>query len=60
MAEKKGLKKPKKQKDIKELTICGATEQMLIKARRDGIETAFDRAAQMKACPIGADSAWNR
>jgi carbon-monoxide dehydrogenase catalytic subunit len=30
---------------------------MLIKARKDGVETAFDRAANMKACPIGADSA---
>ena len=29
----------------------------LKKARRDGVETAFDRAANMKACPIGADSA---
>ncbi|MFW6237421.1 MAG: carbon monoxide dehydrogenase, partial [Desulfosudaceae bacterium] len=30
---------------------------MLIKARQDGVELAFDRAATMKACPIGADSA---
>ncbi len=30
---------------------------MIAKARRDGVETAFDRAANMKACPIGADSA---
>jgi carbon-monoxide dehydrogenase catalytic subunit len=30
---------------------------MLEKARKDGVETAFDRAASMKACPIGADSA---
>jgi carbon-monoxide dehydrogenase catalytic subunit len=30
---------------------------MLEKARKDGVETAFDRAANMKACPIGADSA---
>ncbi|MBW2366926.1 MAG: anaerobic carbon-monoxide dehydrogenase catalytic subunit [Deltaproteobacteria bacterium] len=30
---------------------------MLKRARRDGVETAFDRAANMKACPIGADSA---
>ena len=30
---------------------------MLAKARRDGVEIAFDRAANMKACPIGADSA---
>jgi carbon-monoxide dehydrogenase catalytic subunit len=52
-------KKPvsKKEIDPKEFTICEATEQMLRKARRDGVETAFDRAANMKACPIGADSA---
>jgi carbon-monoxide dehydrogenase catalytic subunit len=30
---------------------------MLEKAKRDGVETAFDRAVSMKACPIGADSA---
>jgi anaerobic carbon-monoxide dehydrogenase catalytic subunit len=42
---------------IKDFTICDATAQMLEKARRDGVETAFDRAATMKACPIGADSA---
>lgn len=47
----------KKKVDIKEITICSATGQMLEKARRDGVETAFDRAANMKACPIGADSA---
>ncbi|MFH1487443.1 MAG: anaerobic carbon-monoxide dehydrogenase catalytic subunit, partial [Pseudomonadota bacterium] len=43
--------------DIKEVTICEATAQMLRKAERDGVETAFHRAASMKACPIGADSA---
>jgi carbon-monoxide dehydrogenase catalytic subunit len=41
----------------KELTICEATARMLEKARKDGVETAFDRAINMKACPIGADSA---
>ena len=46
-----------KQTDIKDFTSCDATAQMLAKARRDGVETAFDRAANMKACPIGADSA---
>jgi carbon-monoxide dehydrogenase catalytic subunit len=56
MVEKKALK-PKKEIEIKDLTICDATQQMLKKARRDGVETAFDRAANMKACPIGADSA---
>ena len=40
-----------------DVTICEATAQMLRKAQIDGVETAFDRAANMKACPIGADSA---
>jgi carbon-monoxide dehydrogenase catalytic subunit len=40
-----------------EVTTCKATQQMLTKAQKDGVETAFDRAANMKACPIGADSA---
>ncbi len=56
MAEKKDISK-KKEIDINSVTTCDATAQMLRKARRDGVETAFDRAASMKACPIGADSA---
>ncbi len=39
------------------MTLCEATAQMLARTRRDGVETAWDRAANMKACPIGADSA---
>jgi carbon-monoxide dehydrogenase catalytic subunit len=54
--EKKEISK-KKQLEPKDFTICEATAQMLVKARKDGVETAFDRAANMKACPIGADSA---
>jgi carbon-monoxide dehydrogenase catalytic subunit len=50
-------KKIKKEVDVKDLTICKSTQQMLAKARRDGVSTAFDRAIDMKACPIGADSA---
>jgi len=50
-------KKEKKVLSLKDATICDATAQMLEKARKDGVETAFDRAASMKACPIGADSA---
>ncbi len=42
---------------VKELTSCEATAQMLEKARRDGVELDFDRAASMKPCPIGAESA---
>lgn len=58
MAEKKIIKaKTKKEVPVRDFTSCEATAQMLEKARRDGVETAFDRAANMKACPIGADSA---
>jgi carbon-monoxide dehydrogenase catalytic subunit len=57
MAEKKIVKAKKKEIDVRDFTTCEATAQMLEKARRDGVETAFDRAASMKACPIGADSA---
>lgn len=58
MAEEKIISK-KKEKEInfRDLTTCDATIQMLEKAKRDGVETAFDRAINMKACPIGADSA---
>src|SRR5210317_690519 len=56
MAEKKVILS-KKEIDINAVTTCEATAQMLIKARKDGVETAFDRAASMKACPIGSDSA---
>ncbi|MBL7179201.1 MAG: anaerobic carbon-monoxide dehydrogenase catalytic subunit [Pseudomonadota bacterium] len=49
--------KSKKILDPNEVTSCDATAQMLKKARIDGVELAFDRAANMKACPIGADSA---
>lgn len=48
---------PKKARDLEEVTICESTTQMLRKARRDGVETAFDRAANMRACPIGEKSA---
>ncbi len=53
------IKKPDAPKAVNpsDVTICEATAQMLRKAQRDGVETAFDRAANMKACPIGADSA---
>ena len=60
MAEEEKKEKkviPMKKVNIKEMTICESTAQMLEKAQRDGVETAFDRAVNMKACPIGADSA---
>jgi carbon-monoxide dehydrogenase catalytic subunit len=43
--------------ETKDITTCDATAQMINKARKDGVELCFDRAANMKACPIGADSA---
>jgi carbon-monoxide dehydrogenase catalytic subunit len=49
--------KKKKELPIAEVTACKSTQQMLRKAAEDGVETAFHRAADMKACPIGADSA---
>ena len=53
----KNEKKEKEKLNIKALTACDATAQMLLKAEKDGVETAFQRAATMKPCPIGADSA---
>jgi carbon-monoxide dehydrogenase catalytic subunit len=43
--------------DPKDATICESTQKMLAKAHRDGVDTAFDRAAAMKPCPIGEKSA---
>ncbi|MFP3912923.1 MAG: anaerobic carbon-monoxide dehydrogenase catalytic subunit [Desulfobacteraceae bacterium] len=56
---KEEMKKAKERKplDIKQATSCDATAQMLRKAERDGVETAFHRATTIKACPIGANSA---
>jgi carbon-monoxide dehydrogenase catalytic subunit len=54
---KKEVKLEPKKLNIRDVTICDATAQMLEKAERDGVETAFHRAATMKACPIGAESA---
>ena len=56
MAEEVKEKK-KKELAIAQVTTCKSTQQMLRKAAEDGVETAFHRAAEMKACPIGADSA---
>ncbi|MCU0575071.1 MAG: hypothetical protein MUC41_19100 [Syntrophobacteraceae bacterium] len=53
MAEEKG----KKVINYRDVTICDSTMQMLQKMADDGVENAFTRAAEMKACPIGADSA---
>jgi len=55
MAEEK--EKKQKAYNFRDFSTCEATIQMLQKAAADGVETAFQRAADMKACPIGADSA---
>lgn len=47
----------KKAADPADCTTCEATQQMLTKARKDGVSLHFDRAADMKPCPIGNDSA---
>ena len=47
----------KKEYNFREMSACDATVQMLRKAAADGVATAFTRAADMKPCPIGADSA---
>ena len=36
---------------------AASVSALVNKAKKDGVETAFDRAISMKACPIGADSA---
>jgi len=41
----------------KDRTTCEATQQMLEKARRDGVILALDRGYDMKPCPIGEVSA---
>ncbi|MCA1792605.1 MAG: carbon monoxide dehydrogenase [Desulfobacteraceae bacterium] len=46
-----------KQVPASERTTCEATQQMLEKARKDGVVIALDRATDMKPCPIGVESA---
>ncbi|MFH1351906.1 MAG: anaerobic carbon-monoxide dehydrogenase catalytic subunit [Pseudomonadota bacterium] len=55
--KEKKVAKVEKKANFKDWTTCDATVQMLERCRKDGVETAWDRAADMKACPIGADSA---
>ncbi len=38
----------------KVLSVDSATVQMIAKARKDGVSTVFDRAEDMKPCPIGS------
>jgi len=49
-AGKKGL-------NIREITACEATAQMLERMEKDGVESVFHRAASMKPCPIGSQAA---
>ncbi|MCF8110819.1 MAG: hypothetical protein K9J85_04955 [Desulfobacteraceae bacterium] len=51
------MSKDKKEIDVNELTLCKSTAQMLQRMRADGVENAFERASDMKPCPIGAKSA---
>ncbi len=41
-------------REIQDITICESTAELLTKGRADGVSTAFDRADEMKPCPIGA------
>jgi len=47
-------KAAKAPRDPKTLSVDAASQQMIAKARQEGVETIFDRAESMKACPIGA------
>lgn len=42
---------------VEDITTCESTAQMITKARKDGVELFFDRANEVKACPIGEKSA---
>ena len=46
-----------KLREIQDITVCESTNEMLTKGRQDGVSTAFDRADEMKPCPIGAQNA---
>ncbi len=46
--------KPKKVVDATAVSICPATQEMIMRAQDLGVETVFDRAATMKPCKIGA------
>ncbi len=47
----------KKKVNYEDLSICTSTVRMLQKIAEDGYESAFDRALDLKPCPIGSDSA---
>ena len=50
-------KKKNNVQPVEEVTTCKATQQMLTKARQEGLTLNLDRGLQMKACPIGEVSA---
>ena len=52
VAAKTGKAK-KPPRDPRTISVDPASQQMIAKARREGVETIFDRAETMKACPIG-------
>ncbi len=49
--------KKKKKINYADLSICSSTVQMLQKLAEDGYQSAFDRALELKPCPIGMESA---
>jgi 6Fe-6S prismane cluster-containing protein len=53
MADEK--KKLKEEKVASLLTVCEASQEMIEKAKHDGVSLVFDRAEAMKPCPIGAE-----
>ncbi len=48
--------KKENKKPLEEYSIDIATQEMLARAEELGLETAFTRSDNMKACPIGADA----
>jgi len=53
MADEK--KKIKEEKIEPLRTVCEASQEMIEKAKNDGVSLVFDRADAMKPCPIGAE-----
>jgi len=53
MAEKAKAVKGPKVPDPTEVSICTASQKMITRSQKLGIETIFDRAANMKQCNIG-------
>jgi carbon-monoxide dehydrogenase catalytic subunit len=49
------MKKTKEEKVNSLLTVCEASQEMIEKAKADGVSLIFDRAEAMKPCPIGVE-----